>query len=549
MLPPGLRTPHEVVAYYDKIYFDLLDSGIAHPFIYPWGSLGAFVVLLYLFIDHRQRPWLRRCRFPVFGCLCAFQSWCILTNRARNPASAFGVGLISSWATLWVSAVMVANDCQTDLKRIERSDKVLSDRPAKTRAEQNGTIANGTATVLHANGDLRQRKQSFKSSLPATLSSTYPPANRHGPYFWQAYPEGPFIERLDWVADIFCSFRGVGWSWRTAGVPPPPNSVQAQLDGKIDATAHDEKTFEVSKGGITSFNDRNALLKHTAIRLVIGYLALDTLKTVIMQDPYFFGYTDAPAPAFLPSIMQDSFVLYKTYRLLLSLACIYTALWTIFKLGPMFFCGVLGPKWIGVRGEPWLNPADQFGSYMSVADKGLTGWWGIWWHQTFRLAFEAPAKRILEATGVNKRSAIGKALSLFVAFFLSGCLHASGSYTQLGETRPFRGPMCFFLLQACGIFAQTLLSQQLKRTGIMDRIPKPVKQTAYFVLTHVWLYHTAPLLVDDFAKGGVWLFEPVPISIWRGLGFGHHDDGWWCWWNGIVWWRSGGHFWDTGIAL
>lgn len=48
------------------------------------------------------------------------------------------------------------------------------------------------------------------------------------------------------------------------------------------------------------------------------------------------------------------------------------------------------------------------------------------------------------------------------------------------------------------------------------------------VYVHVWFYHTAPLLMDDFARGGLWLYEPAPISPLRALGLGVRGDGWWC---------------------
>ncbi|KAK1084113.1 hypothetical protein LTR48_005749 [Friedmanniomyces endolithicus] len=305
----------------------------------------------------------------------------------------------------------------------------------------------------------------------------------------------------------------------------------------------------VSRTGIRRYADRSALLTNAAISLVIGYILLDGIKTLMHRDPYFWGYVDSEAPPYLPALITNSHILTRTYRLVLSLAGIYTALWTIFKLGPACFCGVLGPKWLGVRGEAWMNPADMFGSYNMVLTKGLAGWWGGWWHQTFRLAFEAPSVRLLKATGIDKHSFSGKALSLFIAFFLSGCLHASGSYTQLGDTRPLLGPMRFFLLQAVGILVQTVTTQQLKRAGLVDKCPKLLRQATNFTLVHIWLYHTAPLLVDDFAKGGIWLFEPVPFSPFRGLGYGAPDDQFFAFWNGLAWWRNGEHWWDIGIAL
>ena len=86
------------------------------------------------------------------------------------------------------------------------------------------------------------------------------------------------------------------------------------------------------------------------------------------------------------------------------------------------------------------------------------------------------------------------------------------------------------------------------KKGVMQRIPKVVRRAANLGIVTVWLYFTSPLLVDDFARGGIWLFEPVPISLWRGLGFGPEGEGWWCWYGGLLKWRSGGAWWDSGIA-
>lgn len=247
-------------------------------------------------------------------------------------------------------------------------------------------------------------------------------------------------------------------------------------------------------------------------------------------------------------IIRSSTVLTRSYRLLLSLWAVQTALRTIFKLGPLFFCGILGPELIGLRGEAWMNPVDMYGSYTNVLDGGLAGWWGGWWHQIFRFGFEAPATYLMQLAGIEKRSVPGKLISLFVAFFLSGCIHASGSHTQLGDTRPLQGPMKFFLLQAVSIVAQMVCIAFLARFGVVAKSPRWLRRLANFILVHVWLYKTAPLLMDDFASGGVWLFEPVAISPLRGLGFGQPDDGWWCLEHQRLWWWTGKHWWDTGIA-
>jgi len=217
-------------------------------------------------------------------------------------------------------------------------------------------------------------------------------------------------------------------------------------------------------------------------------------------------------------------------------------------LGPVFFVGILGPKVVGTRGEAWMNPADMFGDFNHVLDSGLAGWWGAWWHQTFRVTFQQPGDWLVASLGLKQRSITGKLVSTWMAFFLSGVLHASGSYTQLGDTHPFTGPMAFFMLQALGVTVQMTLVQLLKSAGVTQHVPKSIRRIANLVITIGWLYFTAPLLVDDFARGGIWLFEPVPISIFRGLGLGPKGAGWWCW-DGLVAWRTGKSWWDSGIAL
>lgn len=534
MLPPGLQTPREVTLYYDTVYDSLIESDQAIPFLYPWAGIGAFVAFGYLFVDHRQSRILEWLRYPVFAFLFAFQTWCILTTKAKHPAGAFGVGILSSWGVLWVASIMIFNDCQSDFLRIERYRR---DPGGNFIPTVDKSAANGAPISSKKHGDDAINMDGGRMVTDTSKSSALD---------WQEYP-GTFRNRLDWIADLFCNFRGVGWNWQISCIPPPPKFVESQLHGNVDYS-HSERVA-MSRTGIRRFGDKSGLLKYTAIKLIIGYLALDVIKVIMNNDPYFSGYVDAAPPPYLPTYVRSSHTLVKYYRLLIGIAGLYTALSQAFNMGPLVFCGVLGPDWIGARGEPWMNPPDMFGSFRSVLDQGLAGWWGSWWHQTFRFGFEAAAGKLLDALDVDKRSNNGRMASIFVAFFLSGCLHAAGSYTQLGDTRPLMGPMRFFLLQPLGILLQLFLTKVLSKAGVRTRTPKMLRQVANFVYVHVWGYFTAPLLIDDFAKGGNFLFEPIAFSPLRAMGLGAKDDTWYCWWNGIGFWRSGKTWWDTGIAL
>jgi hypothetical protein len=128
-------------------------------------------------------------------------------------------------------------------------------------------------------------------------------------------------------------------------------------------------------------------------------------------------------------------------------------------------------------------------------------------------------------------------------------VHAAGSLTCAGPTRPVRGPLAFFLLQALGVFVEGAVAQAL---GTQRRGPAWAMRVWRFAYVHTWFYYTAHLLCDDFASGGIWLFEPVPVSLFRGLGFGADPrDGWWCWGGvlDVLRWHRGETWWGSGIAF
>lgn len=529
MLPPNLPTPRAVVQHYNTLYSTLTSPLGPHtPFLYPWAGLGAFLALAYLLLDHRHSRFLASLRWPVCAAVWAFQGWCVVCMRARHPAAAFGVGLLSAWGCFWVGVLVGVGDAQGGWWRIER--RVGGSGRGRVR---DATAANGTVAVEETPDSISGHgggKDEATDSL-----------------YWQSYPTHFGRERIDWVADAFCSFRGVGWNVQTSVIPPLPRPASLSIPTTVPHESN--KTMTVSRVGIRRFRNQEDLLSNTIANLIIGYIVLDVVKCLMHRDAYFWGYMDASAPTYLPLVVQRSHVLLKSWRLLISLTGVYTCLWEIFRLGPAFFSGVLRPKWVGVRGEAWMNPADMYGSFTCVLDDGLAGWWGGWWHQVFRLAFEMHAKWVLRTLGIEQKSTKGRIISLFVAFFMSGCLHACGSYTQLGDTRPFLGPFRFFMLQFVGILLQLQSTNLLRKAGVLEKVPKSVRWICNFVSVHVWLYHTAPLLMDDFAKGGIWLFEPIAFSPLRALGFGAKDDGFFCWWNGLLFWRSGQHWWDTGIAI
>lgn len=159
----------------------------------------------------------------------------------------------------------------------------------------------------------------------------------------------------------------------------------------------------------------------------------------------------------------------------------------------------------------------------------------------------------------SKRRALNeKLIQALVAFSVSGFIHACGSYTQMAPTRPLSGPFFFFILQAVGIILQRLLVRSVLPVTFhfpLSRLPRWLRRTSNFLFVAVWVLITGPLMAEDFARGGIWHFEPVPISPLRwvlGLWAVESVGDWWCWrgplvswWEEydssgkLVWWRSG----------
>ena len=184
---------------------------------------------------------------------------------------------------------------------------------------------------------------------------------------------------------------------------------------------------------------------------------------------------------------------------------------------------------------------------MNVLDRGLAGFWGGWWHQTFREGFVAPARWL-----VPKGNKVARAVvQTMCAFLLSGALHAAGGYTSIREGTVAWTPVAFFLLQGAGVLLQAGVCALVKRYVDVEKVVlKKWRRVGNLVFVAGWLHFTAWGLIDDMSRAGLWLFEPVPASPLRLMGFGAPGEPWWRWGgkNGLRWY-TGRHWWESGFAL
>ncbi|KAJ0420859.1 membrane bound O-acyl transferase family-domain-containing protein [Aspergillus carlsbadensis] len=495
---------------YEQILLDnrnRLHSSVQRGDVKPWllwhALLPMVLPFVALLIPRRKGGWFIR---PVlFFATLSIVIEIILYRRALLGANGYMVGLIMVWWLVWSSTLLFFNDIERDFRRIERIQAI---KTKSLTGEENGHLNGNNPNCVVVNS-----------------------------LVWQPYPQS-FVHRLGWSAALLLNLRGPDFSFRISSLDPLP----FQLGSKQHAA--------VSKHSYPSAKTR---LRAATARFLISYFAIDVLKLMFIWDPYFFGAVSAPAPfpfnylSAVPGMVQ-------AYRFLATGMGVYFALQFVTPLNPLIFLGVATTFPNVVRAftatpldATWLY-TDQFGSIIAILDRGLAGAWSTWWHQMFRFGFVSTAKWIMSLLphAISSRRIIRRIIITVVAFGISGLMHASGSYTQLGDTWP-KGPFLFFILQAAGVFTQDTCSRilvpVLTTQGILPACWLCRLGNGIFALG--WLLLTASLIADDFAKGGLWLTEPLPVSPIRGL----MGRGWLCWRTAWFEYYDDGTFWGSGLRI
>ncbi|KAK4088118.1 hypothetical protein Purlil1_7597 [Purpureocillium lilacinum] len=508
-------------------------DGRAKPLLMPYSLLGAPVLLiLWLAIPHTRRPWLYQTRWLVVAFITVFNWRLAREMSSTNMACSYAAGLHAAWGIILSIDLLIWKRPQFVSARAVR---VLS--PGKASHSANGNaVATVEADASGQNG-LRRRKVGESASSHDNLQAT--PSNSE--FVWQTFPEdGPFWERIGWVWDCASSFRGSGWNHSISSIPRPQIPSVVQSGEPVDLMAMPLVTGTGYKRHVSEA----AFTRDRLFKLAFLYLILDFLSVFMMKDPYFILGPDRPhdLPAHLTRLPWWLLLL---YRELFSLAGFLSAIGAIFSLADLmqyWSLKVLCPS----RSALWFH-STTFGSFSQVLDRGLAGWWGAWWHQTFRQQFMGPASYLLQQGYLKKDSEMSKAIAMFISFAQSGILHAFGSMTTIPATKLWRSP-AFFLLQGVGMLTQEKLARLAK-----SYFPEPSRaqiRVANVAFTAAWMYATAWLFTDDIASTGLWLLEPVPISPLRWMGYGHPSDHWWRWdLDQLPKWHVGKHWWDTGFAL
>lgn len=525
-------TSNEIYSFYSKVFEQKLSDGALLPVIFPYHFLGIFLLTAYLCVPHIDSPKIYALRWPLLAFINWFEFRMIWKTSSVGPGMGSFAGSLSAYIILASWTWLVFKRPQWEARRVQRVIK----RTPIIKTEMSTEKIKDEATQ---NGDFRKRKTSVSiKALGMSLSKhdTQDDETETYQYFWQSYPDD-FRERVSWVVDLLYNYRGPGWNWAISSIPPLPSAILIKAEGPVSKQSY----ADFSSAGSRRFVNRYEHLIYRVSRLIICYVILDISIIIMMKDPYFkFGPTTYALPSYLQSI-PHSFL--RFYRIVLTSIGIIAVMTSAFNLLSLISC-ILGPGILGLRAEPWYYPT-EWGYFSNIYKSGLGGLWGDYWHQSFRLHFTSPTNFLIREGYIKPGTFIAKTTSLFFAFFLSGFLHWASSHSTLPSTRP-SDAMNFFLLQGLGIMLQRVLCQLLQ--SYITKFPKVIRYTGNLIFVLTWLYYTGWLLADDFARSGLWIMEPTPISLSRLLGFGEYDAGWISIRPQFRWFR-GKNWWETGLAL
>ncbi|KAK4105520.1 hypothetical protein N658DRAFT_417061 [Parathielavia hyrcaniae] len=526
---------------YREAFRSALAAGQVKPLLFPWSLIGCFFLpLFYLSIPHQQRPWLYRMRWAVAAAVIYLNVDLVRTTSADNEAVAYATGLMGAWGTVWSLRMLIFTRPQWDAARVER----------RLRRQQ------------HANGFTTKEREEEKGKPSSTMvppDESVAAALVHSEYYWQPFPAtAPFLTRLGWTADLLTSFRGGGWNFAISSIPhpPPPRHITSHDKLRHEPVRLDFMALS-TRAGTTRSPTYAAFLRSRLAHIALSYLVIDLLTTTIRQDPYFVlgpAYALHPSSPSLPALYErlplpgQTIPLIRNAAAITGIAAVLHLYDALRQLASVFFVLPLGAT---ARADLWQHPT-LFGSLFcagSVPGRGLAGFWGGFWHQTFRAGFVAPADYLLSLVQVA------------IAFILSGLLHAAGNYTSVTRSTAEAWPSAlFFLLQAAGVLVQTGACALLRSGAIMNNnnnnnrlvvLPGWVRRAGNLAFVVCWLQMTGWALVDDMSRGGVWLFEPVPVSLLRLVGLGVPGEGWWRWEGETYGWRWhwGRYWWESGLRL
>ncbi|KAA8893713.1 hypothetical protein FN846DRAFT_498471 [Sphaerosporella brunnea] len=336
----------------------------------------------------------------------------------------------------------------------------------------------------------------------------------------EAYPrDSSFGKRAGWVLEVMHTLRGVGWNWscvpRRLRAPVTSRSkwiltrllrgaaIWLWLDFLVFYVRTLDRNFFVPEGHATGFSPPAD---------GVPYPSLFSISTKpLLSYPPPLGFPPMPPT---PSWKRTAYqLLLHVLRTVLGASAMFTTISGMYTFVALVFvllgC-VLGTS-AGWRAR-WLSPnawPDAFGHILGGDyGHGVRGYWGRGWHSLFRSIFTAPGDGLVARLSLPPHSLAAKIIALTLPFVFSGALHFAGCWTQsLGGW----GAVQFFLLQPLGIVLESYCC------CFRPRPRGAVAKVLMYLWALAWFAATATPFFEDYRWGGLWVVEPIPVSVirWR----------------------------------
>lgn len=272
------------------------------------------------------------------------------------------------------------------------------------------------------------------------------------------------------------------------------------------------------------------------LHATLAYIIMDLTCAFTTTDPYFTDpsvplsspLTRPPHPLLStvpPRILRPAIISLQAYALIANLMPFPAVIATVINAA-----GLLPDRWSPHTWPPYFGPPKTF------LERGLSGWWGAYWHQTMRWAAVGPGMAVADGLRLAERGLTRRAVVLMSAFGFSGCVHMG-----LVPPEPLHLPpggrvevvrLCvagFFWVQVVGMLAEDVAWRVARAIVSEERRKGAAWWWTRAFVNVVWLFAwfccCMPLLGEAGRQLGWWRHWLVPVSVWRGL----RGEGWVTW--------------------
>ncbi len=327
-------------------------------------------------------------------------------------------------------------------------------------------------------------------------------------HIWEEPYPSQLSQRVPWIFTLLVSLRLTNW--------------------KIGEAAHD-RTQPPNR------MNRTAFLRYALVHILAGYLILDVTSFYIQTDTYFYHSgmsVDGPLPRTTSSVPAALALLRQLPPRFLRASVlggqIYAMVTLMFLIPTLPAIALNALELLSDEWSPHTWPI-FFGPFSAIAERGIRGLWGSWWHQMNRHLVSTPGRFLANAWGIPRSSLLGYALLTTSAFFFSGVMHMGLVPPEPLHTKASAMEMrlriaAFFWAQIPAIGVEILVSKILRRLA-----PKfstsPLAKFLTMIWVAAWSAIILPILTVPFRELGYWRVYPVPVSIMQGLS----GNGWLTW--------------------